>query len=305
MWGLMGAAQAGIFPCSTKAIGGLFPTTGRAFASGMLGCCMAVGWTISPRVTAELLQSLRWEEVFALYALPGLVWVLAFALLVPRYPEPAAARHDEPADWRKLVTDGPMILLCLQQFLRAAAVAFFFTWLTRFLMETRGLSEVEAGKLAFWPGVGGILGGLCGGTLSDWLLRRTGNPRLARQGLAVAAMVVGAAVALAACYTPDVRATVALLSAGAFCGYVGGVGGYTVAITYGGKRVATVFGTMNMCGNIGAGLFPFVVGWLVRETGNWNLALLLVAGLLAADAVCWAVLNPKGTLFGEVQTPAS
>ena len=41
------------------------------------------------------------------------------------------------------------------------------------------------------------------------------------------------------------------------------------------------------------------VGMLVGGTGNWNLTLLLFAGLFAGSAVCWVLLNPKGTLFDE------
>jgi nitrate/nitrite transporter NarK len=67
----------------------------------------------------------------------------------------------------------------------------------------------------------------------------------------------------------------------------------------GGKRVAPVFSTMNMCGNLGAGVFPFAVGELVGRTGDWNLALLLFAVLYGGSAVCWALLNPKGTVFPE------
>jgi nitrate/nitrite transporter NarK len=63
--------------------------------------------------------------------------------------------------------------------------------------------------------------------------------------------------------------------------------------------VATVFSVMNMCGNFGAMLFPFAVGWLVRETGNWDLVLFIFAGIFAVDAICWALLNPKGPLFLE------
>jgi nitrate/nitrite transporter NarK len=191
-----------------------------------------------------------------------------------------------------------MLLLCLQQFFRAGAMVFFFTWFPRFLKEARGLGSLEAGALAAWPCVGGMLGGMLGGTFSDWLLRKTGNPRLSRQGLAVTAMVACMGLALTAYFVADPQLAVLLISLGAFCGYIGGVIGYTVAIQYGGARVATVFATMNMSGNFGAMLFPFAVGWLVAATGNWNLALLLFAGLFAIDAVCWAMLNPKGTLFG-------
>src|ERR671936_347736 len=68
LWGLMGCAQAGIFPCSTKAIGALFPATERAFASGMLACCMAMGWAVAPLITAWYLTFVSWQTTFALYA---------------------------------------------------------------------------------------------------------------------------------------------------------------------------------------------------------------------------------------------
>jgi nitrate/nitrite transporter NarK len=118
----------------------------------------------------------------------------------------------------------------------------------------------------------------------------------------MAAMAVCTVVAVGAYFAPTVWLTVVLISVGAFCGMAGGVSGYSVAIAYGGKRVAIVFATMNMCGNLGAALFPLAVGYIVDTTGNWELALVLFASLFAADGVCWAVLNPKGTLFDEEST---
>jgi MFS family permease len=96
LWGLMGAAQAGIFPCCTKGIGATFPHAGQAFASGMLACCMALGAAVSPLVAGQLLGPLSWRELLAVYAIPGLVWALVFALVVPRpvAPAAAAAKHE-------------------------------------------------------------------------------------------------------------------------------------------------------------------------------------------------------------------
>ena len=313
LWGLMGAAQAGIFPCCTKGIGATVPHAGQAFASGLLACCMALGAFVSPLVAGQLLGALTWRELLVIYAIPGLVWALVFALVIPQLdaPDSAAVKDEDwaalpPAKspkirWSRLVTDTQMQILCAQQFLRASAIAFFYTWFPRFLQETKGLSQQESGSLAAWPPLAGMFGGLLGGLLSDWLLRRTGSARMARQGMACTAMVICTMVALAAYFVADPRLAVGLLCVGAFCGMAGGVSGYAVAIAYGGKRVATVFATMNMSGNIGAGLFPFAVQLLVLYTGNWNLALLLFASLFALDAVCWAALNPRGTLFAETE----
>jgi nitrate/nitrite transporter NarK len=311
VWGLMGVAQAGIFVCATKAISVTFERTEQAFASGALAFCMAGGAALSQYVTGKLFGPLSWPEILFLYMVPGLVWAAAFAVFVPAPDRPIAPEPDDPEEWippappeprvpwARLFTTRDMILLCTQQFLRAGAMALFFTWFPRYLQETKGLSAEDSGRLASWPLLVGMFGGLLGGTLSDWLLRRTGSARISRQGLAATGTTICAFVSLAAHGAEAAETAVLLLCVAAFCGYASGVSAYATAMTMGGKRVAPVFATMNMAGNIGAGVFPYAVGQLVRATGNWNDTILLFAGMFAGSTVCWLFLNPKGTLFRE------
>jgi MFS family permease len=193
----------------------------------------------------------------------------------------------------------PLGLLCAQQFFRAAGMVFFTTWFPTFLQKTRGVSQLDSGILTTVAGIGGVVGSLTGGFCSDWILKKTGSQRLSRQGIAIAGMSACAILIVLSYYVQDTHQSIALITLGAFCATFGGVSGYTVAIGFGGKNVATVFSTMNMFGNIGAALFPLTAGWLVAKTGNWNLILFLFAGVMAIDAVCWALLNPQGTLFGD------
>ena len=171
---------------------------------------------------------------------------------------------------------------------------FFVTWFPTFLRETRGVSLMQAGLLTSYAGAAAMVGGICGGYASDWLLARTGSKRLARQALAAVAMATCACLILLSAFVAEVNAAIALISAGAFIACFGGVAGYTVAIDYGGDRVGTVFGAMNMAGSFGAMLFPLTVGWLVAATGTWNAALVAFAALMAIDAVLWSLLNPRG-----------
>ena len=302
LWAAMGAGQAGLFPCATKAIGATFPKTRQAFASGCLACGMALGAALAQDLTGRLFGPLTWQTILVVYAVPGLVWAAAFALLVPPTDAPPPAVSAAPVRWSRLVTAPDMILLCAQQLLRAGATALFFTWFPRFLQETKGITPAESGTLGAWPLIAGMAGGPVGGTLSDWLLRRTGSTRVSRQGLSVVAMAVCAGVALAADFVTDAENAVLLISVAVFCGYVGGTNAYAVAIALGGTRVARVFATMNMAGNVGAGLFPFAVGVLVAHTGSWKFTLPLYASMYAASGVCWLFLNPKGTLFDEEPT---
>lgn len=319
LWTLMGCAQAGIFPCSTKAISRWFPTERRASATGMLGSCMGLGGALAPALTGVLLTVIAWRSAFFLYALPGIVWAVLFYQLTresppadsdtdvnPTLPQAADdsaprtlddADASEPPVWVRLLGSQSMWLLCAQQFLRAAAMIFFATWFPTFLREARGATLVQSGFLTTLAGTGAVLGALLGGFASDKVLAVTGSRRLSRQGIAVAGMTACAALIVCAYFVANTTLAVAVISAGAFCGTFGGVSGYTVAMDLGGRRVATVFSVMNMCGNFGAALFPLAIGWLVQHTGNWDLVLFIFAGIFAVDAVCWALLNPKGPLF--------
>lgn len=312
MWGLMGAAQAGAFPSAAKAIGRIFAESERAQASGLLASGMMVGGGIAPLLTALFLQSLSpwaaawhidgWRLLLAAYAIPGIIWTVVFLGMISlrKLPTTESANQLRAAiDWSRMLRSWPLALLCGQQFFRAAGMVFFLTWFPTFLQETRDVSLLGSGILTSVPLIGGVVASLTGGFFSDWLFKSTGNRRLSRQGIAVVGMGACSLLILSSYFVSDVNGSIALITIGVFCATFGGVSGYTVAIGFGGRHVATVFSTMNMFGNMGAALFPVTAGWLVAQTGNWNLILFLFAGIMAIDAVCWALLNPRGTLFGD------
>ncbi len=308
-WTLMGVLQAGVFPCAVRSIGQVFGESEQARASGWLGSGMVAGGALAPVLTAWLLGALtpwaeatgfdRWRICLVLFCLPGLAWAAAYwfgtgslGLDRERAPKQAAALRQEGVSgaW----TDLSLWLLAGQHFLRSAAMIFFVTWFPTFLRETRGVSLMDSGLLTTYAGVAAMLGVICGGYCSDWLLARTGSKRIARQGLAATGMTVCSLLMVCSFFVRDINAAIALISGGAFVACFGGVAGYTVAIDYGGERVGTVFGVMNMAGGFGAMLFPVTVGWLVSVTGTWNAALFTFAALMALDAVLWALLNPRG-----------
>ena len=307
-WTLMGALQAGVFPCAVRSLGQVFGEKERARASGWLGAGMLAGGAVAPVLTAGLLERFApwsaaegiagWRICLVLYCLPGLAWAAAYWLGTRSagLDAPVSAEYRSAATVRALA-DPSLLLLCGQQFLRAAAMIFFVTWFPTFLRETRGVSLMQSGLLTTYAGVAAMLGVICGGYASDWLLARTGSKRIARQLLAAVAMATCAVLIVLSYFVADVNAAIALISAGAFIACFGGVAGYTVAIDYGGERVGTVFGAMNMAGSFGAMLFPVTVGWLVSATGTWNAALFTFAALMAIDAVLWALLNPREFLF--------
>lgn len=322
-----GAAQAGVFPCSVNTISKWFPATQRATPSGLLASFMSLGQVIGTGVTAYLLGLgfLSWQEVFVCLSLVGFVWAVFFHGWFRDYPREhswvnageialveegavtKAGAPPEPLPWRTLLTSPQMLWICSQQFFRAAGLVFYQTWFPTLLQKTRGVSEVESGYLTMFPFVAIVVGSMLGGIISDWILQRTGSPRLSRQGLAIVNML-GCAALLAVAYPlENARLAVAVVTLSSFCAGVGGPAGYTITIDLGGRHVSTVFSTMNMAGNFGGALCPIVVPWLFGpDERDWNGVFLFLAAIYVAAAACWALVNPTRPIFADnVATPAS
>jgi nitrate/nitrite transporter NarK len=186
-----------------------------------------------------------------------------------------------------------------QQFFRAAGYMFFTSWFATYLQESRGVTIGTSGVLTMLPLLSVVAGSLAGGAISDAVLRRSGSLRLARQALAGGSLVLCAALTLSAYFFADALAAVLIISAGSFFAAVAGPCGYTITIDMGGEHVPTVNSVMNMCGNLGAMLFPLAVPWLLRETGSWNVVLLCFGALYIAGAICWWCLRAQGNVFDQ------
>jgi len=314
----MGAAEAGIFPCAAASLGKWFPSTRRAWVSGILGSFMGVGGALGTFLTGWLLLAVSWRWIFVVYAWPGILWAVWFLLWFRDRPQQHKAVNAAELDiilgdeakpigddrvaatpWGAIFTSVTMWWINGQQFFRAAGYVFFMSWFPTYLEETRGVSLAEAGVLASLPHVAMLLGALAGGLIADWLLVRTGSRRLSRQGLAVASLLLCALLTLASYWVPsrpeqalaDAVLAVLVISAGAFCASLAGPAAYAVTIDLGGTHVAPVFSVMNMVGNVGAILFPFLAPRLVSWSGSWDLVLFVFAGLYVTAAVCWLFLN--------------
>ncbi len=317
---LMGAAQAGLFPGSVISIRHWLPPERRALACGFLASSMSAGGAIASVLTGVFLNDARWNWhwrwVFILFCLPGLVWAMWFYRWFRNRPEehprvdpdeieairgPLGSSKAEDASsvktpWGLLLSSPRLWLICAQQFFRAAGYIFYATWFPTFLKKTEGVSTEESGLLTSLPLLAVVVGSPLGGALVDWIWKRTRSRRLSRQLVATSGLLLASLLVLAATFATSTTAVLTLITASSFSFAVGGPCSYLVTIDMGGKHLASVFSTMNMSGNIAAVICPLAVPLIVESTGDWNNALFLVAGIYLAAALCWAFLNPEGTL---------
>jgi MFS family permease len=315
-WTVTGLAVAGIFPCCIHSIVRWFPTDQRAFPSGALGSSMSIGGAISTALTGVLLkewaghETPAWRTLFLVYAIPGLVWATAFPWGFREQPTgneverghgetpTARAPGSEHAPWW---FDPRTWLICGQQFFRAAGYVFYGTWFPTFLKETRHVSDEESGLLTSLPLLGVAVGGFLGGYLIDAIDRRTRNRRISRQLVAVTCHGLCGLLVLCATLVESPRGAVSLITAGSFVFAIGGACSYTITMDLGGRGAATLFATMNMCGNIGAAVCPIVVGYIATTSG-WDRILVFFSGLYFGVSACWAFLDPTPRNHSELQT---
>jgi ACS family glucarate transporter-like MFS transporter len=305
----MGISQAGLFPASSRAIADWITLRRRALATGILTASMSVGGALGAFQTGKLLGFLHWTTVFLMYAAPGIVLSLFFYLWYRNFPEEHSGTNEAEREllhenrstrlssggrspWGAVLLRPAVLLLCGQQFFRAAANVFYLTWFATFLQQGYGQSKEAAGAMTSWPLLGVVFGSLAGGWIADQIYIRTNSKRASRSGMAIVTLVVGVALFLVAYGIQQVEWAVFVISLAAFFSSFSNPSAYTTSIDLGERNIAAVFGSMNMAGNIGSFLFPLLVPFWVDATGDWRSVLFLSAGLYLFGLLCWVFLNP-------------
>ncbi len=186
-----------------------------------------------------------------------------------------------------LTTFVMMLLFC---FISTFADMLFVNWIPTFLVEGRGMSQARMGLFATLPLLGGAAGGVVGGLLNDGLYRLTGNRRWSRSGVGFVGKVLAAAFMAWSLAITDGRVAMVLLLA---CKFFGDWSQPTLwgAITdTGGRASATMFGLVNMAGNIGAVVAGPVMGYW-KEYHGWGGLFLGVTLVYLGAALCWLFID--------------
>lgn len=313
-----GVGQAGLFPASTNTFAKWIPERERALVNGSLASFMTLGTIIGTGAGAYLTAKWGWHWMFAILSLPGILWAVGFwwwfrdrpeehpsvnaaeAKLIAESKAKPSADAGERRTWWDVLRSPATRWICGQQFFRAAGQMFFMTWFPTFLIERYDLDLVEAGMSTVVTQIPLLVGSLVGGGIVDAIFRRTGSRTASRKGVSIVSMLMCTALVAGAYFVKDPKVAITLIGIGAFFIGTAGPAGYTITIDMGGKHVATLFSTMNMFGNLGALLFPIVVGAIIKVTGNWDQVLILFGALYLASAFCWWRLRPDGTVFDQI-----
>jgi MFS family permease len=304
---LFGAGEAGAFPNLTKAFHRWLPVDERTRAQGIMWTSARLGGAFTPLLVFACLQLVSWRTAFQLFGLLGVVWALVFiwwylddprahrqvnpaeAALLPAESEPSEHFN---APWKLLFTSRTIWCLCGQYFACSYSFYFFITWFPTYLLKARGFDLKHSALLAGTPLLVGAFGSFLAGWISPILSRQLADVGRVRRGVGAAGAVGAAAMLILATWLTNPYLAVAAIAMVAFCNDVQMPGAWTACMDVGGKSVATLSGTMNMMGNVGGFVSPIVCGYIVKHTGQWNLAFFVTAAAYLLGAVCWLSMDP-------------
>jgi len=279
---LFGAGEAGAFPNMSIAAGKWFGVEERGRAQAVILMASRVGGAITPFVVIPLQLHFGWRITFYLLGAIGLVWVIAWMLF---YKTREVAPVEKTASsWQQIAHTKNFWFLMLVYYCYASGVFFFISWLPKYLHQGRGIPQEELTYSASLPFILAAIGCLFGGSLSDYLVKRIGIVWGRRSVQLVGLSLSGLAMLLAA-YTDHLSVTIIMLALGlAFMDVTAPVA-WAVATGLGKNHAGAITGAMNTAGLLGGTVTSLGIGYLISWTGNYELPVQIIGGLMIAGAL--------------------
>jgi MFS transporter, ACS family, glucarate transporter len=308
-----GAGEAGALPNIGVSVSRWFPVIERARAMGFILMGLQIGGALAPILIVPIQVRYGWRAPFFVLGAVGVIWCLAWYMWYRDTPAEKAnitkAEIEEIGDhsfadnhhlpWGIALRSANLWAIMLVALCYVFALYFFISWLHTFLVKGRGFSEGDL-LLSMAPPILGACGNVCGGFVSDALVRRLGL-KWGRRGVGFIGLGCATFFTIATILTTDKFATLLFLGlvyAGITLQQTVVV---TVAIDIGKKYVGGILGALNMVGNIGGFLFSVSFGYFVKWFGSYDLALIPVALMLAISALLWLRIDATEELIPEME----
>jgi len=280
---LLGFGEGATFPTATKAMADWLPARRRGFAQGITHSFARLGNAVAPPIVGYLIYLSNWRLAFYVLGAASLVWVIWWVRFYRNDPRDHAAIGAEqlrelPPIQRRGARDAVPWRALLRRVLPVTAVDFcygwtlwvYLTWIPSFLAKQYNL---PLGKFVwFSAGVlfAGVIGDTVGGVLSDAILTRTGDLRLARR-LNLVVGLLGSLLFLLPClFVRDLVWVALLLSLAFFFLELTNAVLWALPMDLAPRHAGIAGGVMNTGFGL-AGIFsPAVFGLLLDLTGSWQ-----------------------------------
>ncbi len=318
---LLGIGEGGAFPTATRAFTWWLPKGERGFAQGITHSFARLGGAITPPLVAWLVIVRDWRFSFIALGVASLIWVVWWWFWYRDSPlqkqgvsrkeieeiGEAVIAHSTtkapPTPWAEMIRK--MWLVTFVDFCYGWSLWVFLTWLPSFFSDTYKVDLKKMALFATLTLMAGFIGDTLGGVLSDFIYRRTGRLRLARLSLLVGGLSAAVCFMVPAPFATNVETAVWLLAGAFFAIELTNAVLWSLPIDIAGRYGGTAAGMMNTGFGVAGMIAPVAFGFLIQRTGNYQMAFMLSAGLLAIGAISACFIDPNKHVLdpASVQAP--
>ena len=304
----LGLAEAPCYPCNSRILASWFPQTERARATGVYSVGQYVGLAFLSPVLFWIVASYGWRALFWLVGAIGIGYGGAWYLL---YRDPSQSKRLNAAERAHIAAGGGLepgratrfswtmmgrllarrqiLGASLGQFASNSTLVFLITWFPTYLATERHMDFIKSGFYIALPYVAASLGVLLGGTISDWLIRRTGSATIGRKAPVIVGLLLISTI-LAANFIADNRLLILVMSVAAFGQGICNLGWTLIADVAPKAQIGLTSGLFNLCANLAGIVTPMVIGFAVQATGSFHGALAYVGAVALLGAVSYIFL---------------
>ncbi|CAG9295267.1 MFS transporter [Celerinatantimonas diazotrophica] len=313
---LIGISESPSFPCNTKIIANWFPDHERARATAIYSSAQYIGLALLTPVLSYIVVVYGWEMSFYISGVVGILFGI-YWLLFYRDPENSPSANQAELDYIKagggygsenqlmvkdkiswndvrfFLKNKTIWGLFITQFSCSSTLYFFLTWFMVYLEKGLHLSISKAGFGAIFPYLMAMLGALCGGALSDILLKR-GKSRTFARKLPIMLGLGGTMIIIFVNFfdnSPIIAIT--LLSIAFFANAFSNLGWVVWSDVIPRNFLGTMGGILNVCGNLSGIVSPMIIGYILQRTGNFDYTILYVAGIAGIGLLAYIFLVGK------------
>ena len=305
---MFGIGEAGSSPCSTGVISRWFEKHEVGKAQGYVWAASRMGGALTPFVVIPVMITVGWRAAFYLLGALGVVWAVVWYFYY-REKSIETIESMETIDsmetikkpslnWRHVLNNSQFWIICAMYFFYAFGSWFFFSWFPTFMELGRGFEKSELTYAIAVPFIMSMVGNISGGYLTDRLSRRYGL-KIGRKALGSSALAISAVCMFLAAFIPGKMAVFIFLS---LCFGIFDLmlpSAWALCIDLGKKHAGSISGAMNTAGNIGGFCCGILFGYLVESSGNYNLPLYMIAGMLIISAILFTFINPTKPIVNE------
>jgi MFS family permease len=304
---VLGMGEGATLPAATRALSKWTSLASRGTAVGITHAAGRLGAGAAAPIVAFLITWFSWRFSFVVLGTLSAFWAALWWRYFHEDPrqhprissaelaalpatDPATQAGSGPVPWRRLVPRvAPLMII---YFCQGWTGWLFVTWMPSLLQKNYGLDLKKSSF--FYAGMlfSGMISELLGGVATDYLLRRTGNLKIARSLL----------IAVSWCFV-----VAGLLPAILVHDLVIGLAGFTVTVFFLGMAIAPLWtatmdiapnyagsssALMNAAGAVAGIVSPVAFGWILDRTGSWTTPFAFSVGLLLFAIVMTYRIRP-------------